>query len=120
PGTIQKPLRLQAKIVPSVKKVKGLSKIKLAHSSGILLAKPAWRKGHGTHGLTQVAVHRDSEIAQGQRPTAVYGPHRQRTGSRGTAARSTGTRVGPHEHSQRAPRTGERVHLPRCLCGTRA
>jgi hypothetical protein len=55
---------------------KGLSKIKLAHSCGILLAHPAWRNRHGTHGLTQVAVHRNSEIPQGQCPTAVYGPHR--------------------------------------------
>jgi hypothetical protein len=36
---------------------KGLSKIKLAHSCGILLANPAWRNCQGTHGLAQVAVH---------------------------------------------------------------
>src|SRR5262249_44986501 len=56
---------------------KGLAKIKLAHPDGKLLANPARRNGHGTHGLTQVAVHRDSAIASGQCPTAVDGPHRQ-------------------------------------------
>ena len=46
--------------------------------------------------------------------------NRQRPRDWGTTAGGTGTRMGPYDPSQRAPRAGERVPLSRCLCGTRS
>src|SRR5512133_1514731 len=96
---------------------KGLSKIKLAHSCGILLASPSWRNRHGTHELAQVVVHRDGTIAEGKCPPAVHGPHCQRTGTRRATTCGTRPRVEPDDHSPRHARADKWGHLPRCLCG---
>src|SRR6266542_1244069 len=61
----------------------------------------AWRNTYGSDRLTQIAVHRNCQDAEGQCPPALHSPHRQRVGTGWATPRRTRTRLESRDHPQR-------------------